>query len=131
MQSAKSYISADKGTQTDTDPTSYPPRSASATSSRSLRNAADSPSAENPWDTPDTSEDHDEFENSAEFEIHDASNATTVTKRESARSILSNPSEENSSGSNFSRPRLVTIPKRVPPTLPPRNPIRRDRKSVV
>lgn len=130
MQSAKSYVSADKGTQTDIQPpTSHPPRSESAASSRSLRNAATDSPSENPWDTPDTSEDHevhDEFENDNDFEILDASNAP-VDKRESVRSaISSNPVEENSPSSNFSRPRLVTIPKRIPPTLPPRNPVRRN-----
>ncbi|OKL62260.1 hypothetical protein UA08_02803 [Talaromyces atroroseus] len=129
VQSTKSYVSVDRGTQTEiTDiKPSHPPRSESAASSRSLRNAAESPS-ENPWDTPDTSEDHDvhedndELEDSNDFEIHDASNSV-VSKRESVRSILSTPVED--SGSNFTRPRLVTIPKRIPPALPPRNPVRR------
>jgi lipid-binding SYLF domain-containing protein len=126
VQSTKSYVSADKGTQTNTKPPLHPPRSESAASSRSLRITADSPS-ENTWDTPDTSEDHEnELEDSSnDFEIHDASNSV-ATKRDSVRSVLSTPIEENSSaGSNFTRPRLVTIPKRIPPALPPRNPVRR------
>ncbi|EED18220.1 DUF500 domain protein [Talaromyces stipitatus ATCC 10500] len=104
-------------------PPAQPPRSASVASSRSLRDTAESP-IENPWDTPDTSEDHDVQSDSNDFEIHDASNAT-VAKSERPQSVLSNPSDESSSAANFSRPRLVTIPKRIPPALPPRNPVRR------
>ncbi|EEA24473.1 DUF500 domain protein [Talaromyces marneffei ATCC 18224] len=124
LQSTKSYVSVDRGTQTgDIQPT-QPPRSASIASSRSLRDTAESP-IENPWDTPDTSEDHDGLSDSnGDFEIHDASNAT-VTKPEPARSVISAPSDESPSAANFSRPRLVTIPKRIPPALPPRNPVRR------
>jgi hypothetical protein len=92
-------------------------------SSRSLRDTAESP-VENPWDTPDTSEDHDvPSDSNGDFEIHDAS--TTVAKPEPARSVISTPSDESPSSANFSRPRLVTIPKRTPPALPPRNPVRR------
>lgn len=121
LQSTKSYVSVDRGTQTD-DMQAAQPRSISVASSRSLQDTAESP-VENPWDTPDTSEDHDvPSDNNGEFEIHDAS--TTVAKPEPARSVISTPSDESPT-SNFSRPRLVTIPKRVPPALPPRNPVRR------
>lgn len=121
LQSTKSYISVDRGTQTeDIQPTQ--PRSISVASSRSLRDTVESP-VENPWDTPDTSEDHDiASDSNGDCEIHDAS-ATVAT--ESARSVVSTPAEESPSAANFSRPRLVTIPKRIPPALPPRNPVRR------
>lgn len=120
MQSTKSYVS--QGTQTEEIPP-IQPRSISVASSRSLRDTAESP-VENPWDTPDTSEDHDvPSDSNGDFEIHDAS--TTVAKPEPARSVISTPRDESPSAANFSRPRLVTIPKRIPPALPPRNPVRR------
>lgn len=119
LQSTKSYVSVDRGTQTE----DIQPRSISVASSRSLQDTVESP-VENPWDTPDTSEDHDvPSDSNGDFEIHDAS--TTVAKPEPARSVISTPSDESPSAANFSRPRLVTIPKRIPPALPPRNPVRR------
>ncbi|KAH8702561.1 DUF500 domain protein [Talaromyces proteolyticus] len=110
------------------------PPSVSAASSRSLEETPVSPE-QNQWDTPDTSdghevhekEDHPEKEDDIDkegFEIHDASN-TTITKHDIIHEKPATPVEETSPSANFSRPRLVTIPKRLPPALPPRNPVRK------
>lgn len=147
VQSAKSYVNSDRGTQTDVLP-SRPPPSDSGTSSRSFQETPGSP-VPHVCDTPDTSDSHHEVHEKAEepkefkelevpeaeaeveddFEIHDASNTTLTKPAEVVRTRPTTPMEENNNNNapaaNFSRPRLVTIPKRIPPALPPRNPERR------
>lgn len=150
VQSVKSYASTDKGTQTDVLP-SHPPPSDSGTSSRSFQETPGSPVPQ-VCDTPDTSDSHHETHERAEepsefkelepepkgleagaeaeaedFEIHDASNTTLTKSAEVVRTRPTTPMEESniSPAANFSRPRLVTIPKRIPPALPPRNPERK------
>jgi hypothetical protein len=91
-------------------------------------------------DTPDTSDSHEihekpeepepeqpETEEPEEFEIHEASNTTLTKPAELVRTRPTSPMEEINTppAANFSRPRLVTIPKRIPPALPPRNPERK------
>jgi lipid-binding SYLF domain-containing protein len=136
VQSMKSYASTDRATQTDTLPPNRP-ASDSGASSHSVRDIAGSSGSPDvhPWDTPDTLEDHDVHEagddaDHGDCEIHDASN-TALTKPEVVRAVnpaLVQDTPAIPSGSNFSRPRIVTIPKRVPPALPPRNP-HRERDS--
>ncbi|KAL1972006.1 hypothetical protein VTN31DRAFT_7225 [Thermomyces dupontii] len=128
VQSIKSYTSVDRGTQTD-DMAPYAPSLMSDASTRSTRDVATSPPDESLLSTPDTSQPdtshgHHDMEADFEqenFEIHDASNAT-ITKTEVVHNGASTTQEDKSPPANFSRPRLVTIPKRVPPALPPRNP---------
>lgn len=132
LQSPESYTSADKGTQTEGLPLDTA-ASDSGSSSRSVRDIPRFPDS-NPWDIPDASEDHggqdgdDESEPDGDFEIHEASNKT-ITKPESMETTVVAAVEDGpvrTSSPTFSRPRLVTIPKRnPPPALPPRNPERK------
>ncbi|CRG88606.1 hypothetical protein PISL3812_05637 [Talaromyces islandicus] len=138
VQSTKSYVSTDKGTQTDDLP-ARPPPSDSGASSRSFQETPGSP-VPNICDTPDTSDSHEVHETIKElepeadaeaeaeveaFEIHDASNTTLTKAAEVVRTRPTTPMEDTTPSANFSRPRLVTIPKRIPPALPPRNPERK------
>jgi len=135
IQSSKSHVSVDKGTQTD----GLPPHTAASDSGASSRSVHDVPEVpdSNPWDIADTSEDRlghdaddgdDEYEH-GDVEIHEASNTTVITRPESVSSAVVTPVEDGpvlNSSPTFSRPRLVTIPKRnPPPALPPRNPERK------
>ncbi|QKX60880.1 uncharacterized protein TRUGW13939_08026 [Talaromyces rugulosus] len=144
VQSTKSYTSTNRGTQTTVgtqtdDLPPRPPPSDSGTSSRSFQEIPGSP-VPHVCDTPDTSDSHEvhekaeepeheqpETEEPEEFEIHEASNTTLTKRAELVRTRPTTPMEENntSPAANFSRPRLVTIPKRIPPALPPRNPERK------
>ena len=160
-KSFKSYISVDRGTQTDDYPLSEP-TSVSRTSSRS---AKESPSL-NPWGENDDSDrwdtiaihggeeeqvkvrqlegdeeeirresanacedkqDDAEMDNDEEFEVHEVSNAR-ATPRESVPASPMKPDDQTTDGDakrmspSFIRARLVTIPARTPPALPPRHP---------
>ncbi|PIG69338.1 DUF500 domain protein [Aspergillus arachidicola] len=139
--SVQSYASIDRGTQTDEPPLTAR-TSISRASSRSNRDfterAEKSPwdHEERGWDTiiPEHPTDHshhatrdgDDDLVDDDVEIHEVSNAT-VTKCDS---FPSSPVEDLTSTSpkrqspTFTRARLVTIPKRTPPALPPRNPYR-------
>ncbi|KAB8220355.1 hypothetical protein BDV33DRAFT_94408 [Aspergillus novoparasiticus] len=139
--SVQSYASIDRGTQTDEPPLTAR-TSISRASSRSNRDfterAEKSPwdHEERGWDTiiPEHPTDHshhatrdgDDDLVDDDVEIHEVSNAT-VTKCDS---FPSSPVEDLTSTSpkrqspTFTRARLVTIPKRAPPALPPRNPYR-------
>ncbi|KKA21967.1 DUF500 domain protein, partial [Rasamsonia emersonii CBS 393.64] len=133
LKSPKSYTSVDKGTQTEGLPLDTA-ASDSGSSSRSDRDNIPNLPDSNPWDLPDTSEDHvgqdgdDESEHDGDFEIHEASN-TTIARPDSTGTAVAAPVEDGpvqNSSPTFSRPRLVTIPKRnPPPALPPRNPERK------
>lgn len=134
VQSIRTYTSVDRGTQTD-DTAPYAPSFMSDASTRSMRDVGTSPPDEGFLSTPDTSQPDtlhgqdeaydvdDDFEQD-NFEIHDASNAT-IAKTEIIHNGSTASREDHSPPANFSRPRLVTIPKRVPPALPPRNPNRK------
>jgi lipid-binding SYLF domain-containing protein len=72
--------------------------------------------------------DDPEFEDDDEhFEIHEVGNAT-VTPRESVPASPTKVKDQTTNGDtkrtspSFTRARLVTIPARTPPTLPPRHP---------
>ncbi|GMG10010.1 unnamed protein product [Aspergillus oryzae] len=139
--SVQSYASIDRGTQTDEPPLTAR-TSISRASSRSNRDfterAEKSPwdLEERGWDTiiPEHPTDHshhathdgDDDLVDDDVEIHEVSNAT-VTKCDG---FPSSPIEDLTSTSpkrqspTFTRARLVTIPKRAPPALPPRNPYR-------
>lgn len=148
MQSTKSYVSTDKGTQTDDLPAARPPPSDSGTgtSLRSFQETPGSPLPNNVCDTPDTSESHHEekeikeienLENDIEnenenepeeFEIHKPEVVEVVRTRPTTpmeENYTTNNNNNSPTTANFSRPRLVTIPKRIPPALPPRNPERK------
>jgi lipid-binding SYLF domain-containing protein len=131
VQSSKSVISIDKGTQTDDLPP-YPTTSDSGFPPQTVEAVSESPDR-NTWDVPDPSDDRvahgaDDEDEHGDIEIHEVSN-TTIAKAESVKSAVVAPVEDGSvrnSSPTFSRPRLVTIPKRnPPPALPPRNPERK------
>ncbi|KAE8362937.1 hypothetical protein BDV27DRAFT_13157 [Aspergillus caelatus] len=139
--SVQSYASIDRGTQTDEPPLTAR-TSISRASSRSNRDFAERTEKsswdheERGWETiiPEHPVDHshnathdgDDDLVDDDVEIHEVSSAT-VTKCDS---FPSSPVEDLTSISpkrqspTFTRARLVTIPKRVPPALPPRNPYR-------
>ncbi|KAH8430480.1 uncharacterized protein LDX57_008139 [Aspergillus melleus] len=150
--SVQSYASMDRGTQTDVAPPTAP-TSVSRASSRSNRDFSDRfestpwETEENRWDTiipeqrkeqdihhlehdRDNHEDDDkDLLDDDDFEVHEVSSAT-ITKRDSAASSPVSledptvPAELRGQSPTFTRARLVTIPKRAPPALPPRNPQR-------
>ncbi|KAB8237620.1 hypothetical protein ETB97_007899 [Aspergillus alliaceus] len=139
--SVQSYASNDRGTQTDEPPTA--PTSISRASSRSNRDWAE----RNPWDhdergwetvIPENPADHPQKVNHSnnedlvdddDVEVHEVSSAT-VTKCDSYPSSpvsledLTPSTNPKRQSPTFTRARLVTIPKRPPPALPPRNPYR-------
>lgn len=122
--SVQSYASVDRGTQTDDAPLTAP-TSASRASSRSRLAPSDK---ENRWDTL-IPEHHDQDDRTSafedDFEVHEVSSAT-VSKRGSAVEEFkaASPTESRRLSPTFTRARLVTIPKRIPPPLPPRHPQR-------
>lgn len=148
--SVQSYASMDRGTQTDVAPPTAP-TSVSRASSRSNRDFSDRfesipwETEESRWDTiiPEKQKDeghrHDravredddkDLIDDDDFEVHEVSSAT-ITKRDSAASSspvsmedATAPAELRGHSPTFTRARLVTIPKRAPPALPPRNPHR-------
>ncbi|KAJ5573615.1 uncharacterized protein N7459_008042 [Penicillium hispanicum] len=148
--SVQSYTSVDRGTQTDDAPLTVA-TSVSRASSRSAKEPTGVP-ALNPWEENDSSkwgpmshggmEEEEEkqpsepaeydanhaIEYDDDFEVHEVSSAA-VTKQESrAESPISGdepttPNDSKRLSPNFTRARLVTIPKRPPPPpLPPRHP---------
>ncbi|KAJ6155625.1 hypothetical protein N7470_006191 [Penicillium chermesinum] len=141
--SVQSYVSVDRGVQTDEPPLTSAPASVSRASSRQsgVRTGAISPWAEEEqggWESMPTRggrgfEEEKELESADDenhavgfdddVEVHEVNNAK-VTKQE-----VSTPIEEQGPGDSprhsptFTRARLVTIPKRpTPPLLPPRHP---------
>ncbi|KAL5360367.1 hypothetical protein BJX96DRAFT_70652 [Aspergillus floccosus] len=144
-QSVQSYVSMDRGTQTDDGPMTAP-TSISRASSRSNRDCTINPwdNEDNRWESviPERKEsyvsghntDADDalgYDDYEDVEIHEISSAR-VSKRDSAGSSASpistdhpaTPFEPRRQSPTFTRARLVTIPKRTPPALPPRNPQR-------
>lgn len=140
--SVQSHASVDRGTQTDvasfTAPTSI--SRASSRSTRADRIDLSPWDAEDGWDTviperPAHLTQHREYDSDQDsvdddYEVHEVSSAT-VSKRESTTpsspvSIedTTAPPELKRHSPTFTRARLVTIPKRLPPALPPRNPHR-------
>ncbi|KAF9890988.1 hypothetical protein FE257_005245 [Aspergillus nanangensis] len=153
-QSVQSYVSNDRGTQTD-GAAATAPTSISRASSRSNRDFPDRIDT-GPWDHDDQWEtvvlehsgnDARKHEPDAEtnefgyddedFEVHEVSSAR-VSKRDSGTASASPVSVEDSTkpfdtkrqSPTFTRARLVTIPKRTPPALPPRNPERAPADST-
>ncbi|KAA8647639.1 hypothetical protein EYZ11_004802 [Aspergillus tanneri] len=152
--SVQSYASIDRGTQTDGAPATAPTSisRASSRSNRDYADRIEMStwdSEENRWETiiperrnethvweaneeeNDDDDDEKELLDDDDVEIHEAS-STTITKRESAANSPSPasledptvPADLRGQSPTFTRARLVTIPKRVPPALPPRNPQR-------
>ncbi|KAL5003187.1 hypothetical protein BDV10DRAFT_191059 [Aspergillus recurvatus] len=150
--SVQSYASADKGTQTIEEPLTAP-TSISRASSRSNRDFSEPKTSptdyeEARWDTviPEHHETRspgqdqgvlDKFINDADLEVHEVSSAR-VSRRDSATSsnaplsveVPTAPVEAKRQSPTFTRARLVTIPKRQPPSLPPRNPQRASTAST-
>ncbi|KAL4980178.1 hypothetical protein BDW66DRAFT_156777 [Aspergillus desertorum] len=150
--SVQSYASADKATQTLDEPLTAP-TSVSRASSRSNRDFSEprrSPTdcEEARWDTviperyetsPPTQDEGvlDKFINDEDLEIHEVSSAR-ISRRDSATSsnasplveVPTAPVEVKRQSPTFTRARLVTIPKRQPPSLPPRNPQRTSTAST-
>ncbi|KAL2802216.1 hypothetical protein BJX63DRAFT_120645 [Aspergillus granulosus] len=140
--SVQSYTSTTRGTQTDDDfPTA--PTTISRASSRSNKDFAER-RASSPWENedsrwetviPEHHETHshtqdrdvkDPLINDEDLEVHEVSSA-----RLSRRDSVPNTTEDSTApvalgrqSPSFTRARLVTIPKRQPPSLPPRNPYR-------
>ena len=126
--SVQSHVSVDRGTQTDDTPVTAP-MSTSRASSRSRTALSDKV---NRWDAviPEHYQDHDQDQDQGQdleddLEVHEVSSAT-VSKRGSGieDNRMSSLSENRRHSPTFTRARLVTIPKRIPPPLPPRHPQR-------
>ncbi|KAL4909404.1 hypothetical protein BDW74DRAFT_165872 [Aspergillus multicolor] len=150
--SVQSYVSVDRGTQTFDEPLSAP-TSISRASSRSNRDFSEpkaSPSEhdEARWDTviPEHHETSfrsqddgvlDKFINDEDLKVHEVSSAR-ISRRDSSTSfnppltveVPAAPVEVKRQSPTFTRARLVTIPKRQPPSLPPRNPQRASTAST-
>ncbi|KAJ9271144.1 hypothetical protein DTO212C5_2802 [Paecilomyces variotii] len=131
--SLQSYTSVDRGTQTEDRPMTATTTTSRMSSPRSIK---ESISAQ-PEEVLEEREEHAEteytngdHEPNGEPEVHEIG-TTTVAKRESAVSIPPTVDDQTVSPESkrlsptFTRARLVTIPKRIPPALPPRNPIRK------
>jgi lipid-binding SYLF domain-containing protein len=148
-KSNRSYVSVDRGTQTDDAPPTAP-TSVSRASSRSAKGSTapsinawhDDPAS---WDTVSINGHDHEFinedgkaksngeEKQAEndvddddIEVHEVNNAI-VTPRESVQSSPNKAEEQSDTEAkrlspSFIRARLVNIPARTPPALPPRHP---------
>lgn len=150
--SVQSYMSVDRGTQTeDASPTA--PTSVSRASSLSAKESTNGPSA-NPWEedkagwdtvpihggieedegTQEEKVDTKEVNGHAEavknhavdddddFEVHEVSSAT-ITRQESPKEEQADAAESRRMSPTFTRAKLVTINKRPnPPALPPRHP---------
>ncbi|KAL4747103.1 hypothetical protein BDW72DRAFT_206756 [Aspergillus terricola var. indicus] len=150
--SVQSYASADKGTQTLDEPLTAP-TSISRASSRSNCDFSEPKTSlidneEARWDTviPEHHETSprgqadgmlDKFINDEDLEVHEVSSAR-ISKRDSSTSsnvplsveVPTAPVEVKRQSPTFTRARLVTIPKRQPPSLPPRNPQRASTAST-
>ncbi|KAL4919476.1 hypothetical protein BDW62DRAFT_40453 [Aspergillus aurantiobrunneus] len=143
--SVQSYVSQDRGTQTTDEPLTAP-TSVSRTSSPSDREFSEpkdpSDIEEARWDTviPEhhetnfSTQDHgvqEKFINDQDLKVHEVSSAR-VSRRDSLTTstppltveVPTTPAESKRQSPPFTRARLVTIPKRQPPSLPPRNPYR-------
>ncbi|KAL3488297.1 hypothetical protein BJX62DRAFT_181175 [Aspergillus germanicus] len=144
--SVQSYTSATRGTQTDDDfPTA--PTTISRASSRSNKEFSQRRDSnlwdneESRWETviPEHHETHfrtqdrvvkDDLINDEDLEVHEVSSAR-LSRRDSVPNTASPVAEDSDApvalgrqSPSFTRARLVTIPKRQPPSLPPRNPYR-------
>ncbi|KAL2865622.1 lipid-binding SYLF domain-containing protein [Aspergillus lucknowensis] len=145
--SVQSYTSVTRATQTDEElPTA--PTTISRASSRSNKDFAER-LGPNPWDNeearwetviPEHRETHsrrqdqdvkEDLINDDDVEVHEVSSAR-ISRRNSVTNSVSPvsiedptmPTELKRQSPTFTRARLVTIPKRQPPSLPPRNPYR-------
>ncbi|KAJ6002311.1 hypothetical protein N7522_007538 [Penicillium canescens] len=149
-KSNRSYVSVDRGTQTDDAPPTAP-TSVSRASSRSAKGSTapsmnawyDDPAS---WDAVPLNGYNDELKNEDDkavsdgeekqaendvdedddIEVHEVNNAI-VTPRESVQSSPKKAEEQSDTEAkrlspSFIRARLVNIPARVPPALPPRHP---------
>lgn len=129
--SVQSYTT--RGTQTDDAPLTAT-TSVSRTSSRSAKESTGIPSTwdDAQWDTVpihggerdayDTYEEHQNHESEDEVEVHEV-NSVTMSRPESKASSPVEETDSRRMSPNFTRARLVTIPKRpTPPALPPRHP---------
>ncbi|KAL4788088.1 hypothetical protein BJX76DRAFT_229271 [Aspergillus varians] len=146
--SIQSYVSQDRGTQTFDGPVTAP-TSISRTSSPSNRDFSEpkysnpSDNEESHWDTvipehhetnprgPQDKGVQDKFINDEDLTVHEVSSARLSTRDSLTNSasplsveIPTAPAESKRQSPTFTRARLVTIPKRQPPALPPRNPYR-------
>ncbi|KAL4883329.1 hypothetical protein BJY04DRAFT_185366 [Aspergillus karnatakaensis] len=145
--SVQSYVSVDRGTQTFDEPLTAP-TSVSRASSRSnkayseRRGSSSWDNEEARWDTviPEHRESiirtpdegvQEKFINDKDLEVHEV-NSARISRRDSLANSVSpvatedptTPAELKRQSPTFTRARLVTIPKRLPPSLPPRNPYR-------
>ncbi|KAL4870547.1 hypothetical protein BDV12DRAFT_165802 [Aspergillus spectabilis] len=144
--SVQSYVSV--GTQTAADEPLTAPTSVSRASSRSNKDFSERRESipwdneESRWDiaipehhetnirTPDDGV-QEKFINDKDLEVHEI-NSARFSRRESVTNSASPVTAEDSTmpvdlkrqSPSFTRARLVTIPKRQPPSLPPRNPYR-------
>ena len=131
--SVQSHTSVTRGTQTDDSPTTAP-TSVSRTSSRSRFAPSDK---ESRWDQDQDRDESKDMDRTSviddDFEVHEVSSAT-VSKRGSAieepGKTSGSPVESHRTSPTFTRARLVTIPKRIPPPLPPRHPQRLGSASM-
>ncbi|OJI99045.1 hypothetical protein ASPVEDRAFT_50602 [Aspergillus versicolor CBS 583.65] len=143
--SVQSYVSQDRGTQTFDEPSTAPTSlsRASSTSHRDFSEPKDSIPSDNEghWETviPEHHEANfrsqdkslqENFIDDEDFEVHEVSSAR-ISRPDSATgspvsseppTTLGEPMRQ--SPPTFTRARLVTIAKRQPPSLPPRNPYR-------
>lgn len=146
--SVQSYTSVDRGVQTDDLPLTAT-TSVSRASSRSAKELA-GVLAPSPWEEeasqwhsvpihgagyekedvrrfsiPTDAEERRATDEDDDFEVHEVSSAT-VSRRESlvpsAEEEVVPAAESKRVSPTFTRARLVTIPKRAPPALPPRHP---------
>ncbi|KAL4957522.1 hypothetical protein BDW69DRAFT_156231 [Aspergillus filifer] len=143
--SVQSYVSQDRGTQTFDGPLTAPTSisRASSPSNRDFSEPRSHPSDnDDRWDTviPEHRETsfrnqdqyegvQDKFINDENLEVHEVSSATisrrdSITNSSPVREEPAAPVEARHHSPTFTRARLVTIPKRQPPSLPPRNPQR-------
>lgn len=148
--SATSYVSVNRGTQTDEPPLTSAPASVSRASSRrsalesmgggEFRTGSPWADEESHWESMPTrggrgfdEEEKEDIEHAADkenhavgyeddFEVHEVNNAKVTTKQETTVEEQT-PGDSPRHSPNFTRARLVTIPKRpTPPALPPRHP---------
>ncbi|KAL3474540.1 hypothetical protein BJX99DRAFT_260307 [Aspergillus californicus] len=146
--SVQSYVSTDRGTQTAGDAPTAPTTMsrASSRSNRDFHEAKDTnywDNEETRWDTviPEHNETQahsidrgvqDSVINDRDLEVHEVSSARVSRRDSLVTSASAVPAEEQApspveikrQSPTFTRARLVTIPKRQPPALPPRNPHR-------
>ncbi|KAJ5575813.1 hypothetical protein N7535_002739 [Penicillium sp. DV-2018c] len=164
VQSAKSHVSVDRGTQTDDAPMTAATSVSRASSRSAKESSASGPSMgtggevedSGGWDTialhgeedqakvrhledqdaedrrakasarEDTHEDPGLEDDDEDFEVHEVTNAMVTPKsaQDSPTKVEDQTSDRDTKrmSPNFTRARLVTIPARTPPALPPRHP---------